>query len=385
MGRDTILYFGGFMLPDKNAAAHRVVANAKILVELGYKVKLIGLRSEEKMEKMQQIPSNLKKIEFFSFPYPSNTKDWLKYLFSIKYIKTFIDDSVHAVIFYNFQSFSFLRIENFLRMKGIKCIADCTEWYGSPEGSIIKKIIKNVDTALRMRWINKKKMDGIITISKYLAQYYIKYNTLLLPPLIDKMDAKWENKITEIDFIRGNTIQFIYAGQLGNKDKIDKIIYAINEIKDKANREIVFNIIGLSKEEFIKSGLPVFSYMIFFGRIPHNVAIQKIKDADFTIFLRENNRTNNAGFPTKFVETIGCGTPVITNASSNILDYLKEGENGFVISNDNIEDIKNKIGKIVDLDKKIIFKLKNLCLHDTIFDYRNYIDKFSLFLIKIFK
>ena len=32
--RDTIIYIGGFELPDKDAAAQRLVANAKIFKEL---------------------------------------------------------------------------------------------------------------------------------------------------------------------------------------------------------------------------------------------------------------------------------------------------------------------------------------------------------------
>ena len=38
MKKETVLYIGGFQLPEKNAAALRVVANAKILRELGYRV-----------------------------------------------------------------------------------------------------------------------------------------------------------------------------------------------------------------------------------------------------------------------------------------------------------------------------------------------------------
>lgn len=41
--KGTILYIGGFELPDKNAAAQRVVANAKALRDLNYNVVFIGI------------------------------------------------------------------------------------------------------------------------------------------------------------------------------------------------------------------------------------------------------------------------------------------------------------------------------------------------------
>ena len=43
MPRRTILYVGGFELPDLNAAAQRVLANALILRDLGYRVGLVGV------------------------------------------------------------------------------------------------------------------------------------------------------------------------------------------------------------------------------------------------------------------------------------------------------------------------------------------------------
>ncbi len=43
MSKGTILYVGGFELPDKNAAAHRVLSNGKIFRELGYNVVFIDV------------------------------------------------------------------------------------------------------------------------------------------------------------------------------------------------------------------------------------------------------------------------------------------------------------------------------------------------------
>ena len=42
----TIIYIGNFELPNKNAAAQRVIANGKIFRDLGYKVVYIGISKE---------------------------------------------------------------------------------------------------------------------------------------------------------------------------------------------------------------------------------------------------------------------------------------------------------------------------------------------------
>mgnify|MGYP004602292779 FL=1 len=48
--KKTLVYIGGFELPDKNAAAHRVVSNAEIFREL-WRKKAMGIEGRNKVEK----------------------------------------------------------------------------------------------------------------------------------------------------------------------------------------------------------------------------------------------------------------------------------------------------------------------------------------------
>jgi glycosyltransferase involved in cell wall biosynthesis len=58
-------------------------------------------------------------------------------------------------------------------------------------------------------------------------------------------------------------------------------------------------------------------------------ALNEINKAEYVVFIRDVNLTNVAGFPTKFVEAISCGTPVLSNSTSNIDEYLITGKTGF--------------------------------------------------------
>lgn len=58
---DTILYVGGFELPDKNAAAHRVLNNARLLRELGYEVVFCGVDREISKKETSEV----KKVDGF--------------------------------------------------------------------------------------------------------------------------------------------------------------------------------------------------------------------------------------------------------------------------------------------------------------------------------
>lgn len=88
-----------------------------------------------------------------------------------------------------------------------------------------------------------------------------------------------------------------------------------------------------------------------------------MKQSDWTIILRENSRLVKAGFPTKLVESISCGTPVLANRFSNVFDYLTE-ENSICVEN------------IDDIAKYLLQACEKKCEIDcNVFDYHNYLQE----------
>ena len=53
--KGTIIYYGGFSLPDKNAAANRVVSNGKIFKALGYNVVFLGADYSGEWDKLHKL------------------------------------------------------------------------------------------------------------------------------------------------------------------------------------------------------------------------------------------------------------------------------------------------------------------------------------------
>lgn len=92
-----------------------------------------------------------------------------------------------------------------------------------------------------------------------------------------------------------------------------------------------------------------------------------IKANDYGVVLRDSNRRNNAGFPTKFVEYKTLGTSVIANHFSDIYNYNSKGD--IFINELSEEEIGNAL--LIALKNKKQSREKY-----TLFDYRNYIDSF---------
>ena len=83
--------------------------------------------------------------------------------------------------------------------------------------------------------------------------------------------------------------------------------------------------------------------------------------SDFSIILRENKRYAEAGFPTKFVESIACGVPVIANKVGDIQKYITEYEVGFLIDNDNIFNNLSSIISSYSVSQLSKEKMKKKC------------------------
>ena len=358
-GKQRFLYIGGFKLPDKNAAALRVMANAKALRELGHEVCFINYDPEEFISAEREVFYQ----GFKCFLEPKESL--LSHLCGVKTVKRIIEQvKITAIIAYNYPSIALNRLISFCRRKQIRCFADVTEWYFYSKG-IRNRWIKNADSSFRMKHVHFK-MDGIIAISDYIYNYYQKtVKTIKIPPLVDIKEDKWlrdEKQYTD-------TLSLCYAGQpTKDKERLDLIVEAVDELPD--SKKVSLSVIGITEQEYrqiykkqIGSGR-----VRFLGRIPNTDVIRHTMNSDWSIVIRENNLAVKAGFPTKIVESISCGTPVIANSFSNISEYLDD-TNSILISS--LEETKKAIEKASSI---------RLAPNRFLFDYHKYLNSFSFLL-----
>lgn len=382
-----IVYIGGFEMPDKNAAAQRVSANAKAFRELGYQVVFIGV---SKIESDRYEKNTFFGFDCYAQEYPCNSIAWFKYITCFQYYINIINryNNVKAIVCYNLSAFSLYRLLRWAKKHNIKIIADCTEWYEVPSKErLVKKTVKRLDVYARMNILHAK-LDAVIVISRYLEDYYKNkgVKTVNIPPLVDMEDDKW--KIEAALEADGNIIEVAYVGSpfsLGTGGQKDRLDYLVRFFSNNSDSKIKLKIVGVSEREFL-GFYPDFSVdtiksnIQFHGRKTHLESIEILKGSDFSIFLRDETLTNKAGFPTKFVEAITAGIPVLTNKSSNICDFLLHGENGFWLDLDNYDAFSQSLIDVLVIDKIKINKIKTNIISSELFFYKKYLNEFKLLL-----
>lgn len=368
-----ILYVGFFSLPDKDAAANRVMNNAKALRECGHNVIFIDEQVDYEYESIEQSLHIINGFETWTLKRPQNQKEYFRKMVSIQDIIKVVSiyKKIDLIIAYNYPAIALWKLLCFCIKRGIKIASDCTEWYSGKEYSFPKNILCAIDSCLRMRVVNKK-LDGIICISDYLEKYYEKnkhIKVVNIPPLVDKKNAIWEQKRISLDTQR---INLVYAGNPGkSKENLLPIIAAINLAKkDNVFR---FHIVGITEQQFIDLYPEATSLVnkmngsiIFYGRKTHSETIRIIQASDYMIFIRENNRVSNAGFSTKFVEAISCGTAVITTNTGSLEKYINKYNLGYIVHSE-----KELVTVFDSLSKCMRNKSS---IDDNLFHYNNYKD-----------
>lgn len=320
-----ILYFGGFELPDKNAAAHRVLNNAKALRGRGYKVILCGVSKDSRGRLFER--KDVQGFETYYIQYPRTSREWLLRLTDISYLQKILKShpDVKLIIAYNAYSFMLNRLICYAHAQGIKVISDCTEWYEDHFSLKPRKFVQFINSNNLMKHVNRR-LDGLFVSSTFLADYYMDMQILRLPPLVDISEDIWT---AEVDKPREKLIKIIFTGIPGpDKDRLATIIHAIAV---SARKDLAFEVIGMTQEEYLKQNPTGLADIIalrrrisFSGRLPHDETVKRLRCSDASIIIREKTRKNQAGFPTKFVEAYTAGVQIIANDFSDVKDYASD-------------------------------------------------------------
>lgn len=391
-----VFYIGNFSFPYGNASGARVIGNGYLLRELGHEVSFIGL--DKNLTKNDSLESSARVYDSFTYYNiaPSRgVSDWLNYSALFNDLTVFLEkQKPDIIILYGSLTLSLIndKIRRWCIKHKVRFFVDCVDMIPVRSGSLLFRLIKSFDEYYQKRVVNFRS-EGVIAISNYISDFYNKKvdNTIVLPPIVSP--DRFING-SRPDFDKSH-VNLVYVGNPfptdgrkidrgAFKDRLDLVVEILAEMNDP---KVIFRIYGLTKEDYLRA-LPehnglldkLGTKIIFAGYVDNPTAVSAIKASDFTVLLRDVNKMTTAGFPTKFVESIACGTPVITNNTSDLSFYLVDGKNGFMLKSLEKAYLAERFASIFDLDRSIIDEKRSYTMNNNPFLFQNYKDQFKRFL-----
>lgn len=355
-----IAYVGPFSFPSSSANSLRVKGLSEVFLRGGHEVTVcagLPFRSDLKDEKGTDRISVCAVNEYARFRLlrrvpaaaglflGAETVSWLK-------TGTVKPD---VVVLYGTHMGYLTRLRRYCNSVGIPLILDVVEWYdprhlpGGPLGPYAFLHEFSMRSYARHA-------DGIMAISSFLSSHFRRMGvrTIQVPPLFDfgaKATPSFDVKSLE------SGLALCYVGSPGRKDHLQTMLCGLQMARD-LGADFVLHVVGVSSDELLQwKGVArsckklIETSVRFHGKLENSAALQIIADCDFSMLLRSNRRYANAGFPSKIPESLGLGTPVISNITSDLGKYLVDGVNSVLVSDATAESLSSAVLRACALSK----------------------------------
>lgn len=346
-----VIYVGPFDFPSRNAAAQLVDATAGALASEGHSVVIVGRSTDEGGIGSEFVLSDGVTVRLAArASRPASLGEVWRTIRTVAEIVQ--SDDASTIIVYNAPSLTLLLTMLLGRVRRTPVLAHCTEWYAAPplRPQLLRSLAKRADISLRMRVLHRL-VAGLIVSSDYLKQYYRDRETLVLPTLTPQIAHRSAVRVPN------GPPRLVYAGipfERGKscvppermKDRLDLAVEWLAALKEDGIN-FCFDVFGISGAEYL-AAVPRHAKLleragpsiVFHGHVPHGRVAAAVRDADFTLLVRDPSRTTMAGFPTKVTESVIAGTPPIASSVGDTAKYIEHEVTGFLLPIDREESAR---------------------------------------------
>lgn len=339
-----------FSFPEGYAAANRVHSYAKGMTENGTTIHIICFSND-------YLSVSYGSFEGINYYYPFNqskrsklfiVRRWKKLL---KYINTFSlvrrinkQEKITGINLWTTATVTFLFAWMMSMIFHSKLILECSEHplRNYQDGFFRKKIGK-----IKFK-IEARMSSGILCISNYILELYkssglSEHKLLLVPSTVDP--SRFSVPIEK-------PVHYRYIGYFGSlsfgRDNIDMLIKAFAEIQHQyPDLHLILggyciddereNLKNMIREFNLESKVEILEYL------SRKEIISFIQNADILVMVRSDDLESKASFPSKLTEYLAASRPVIAVDVGEISDYLKDGENAYLVKAGNVRELADKM------------------------------------------
>ena len=287
----------------------------------------------------------------------------------------------NSVLLYNPRFIFFFPIYVTCKVLQLPVIIEKTELEESIQtDKLVHKLIRFTDSF--DKFLFKHFCTHLIVISYRLSQFYAKYypqdKITVIPAIVDTSRFATNTP-------KNNKYTIGYLGSFAQKDNVKGIIHsfslAVKEMPQLKLKLIGFNNQKKTIDQLIHR-LGLDDSVEQSGLIGYENVTDWLQKCDLLISYRNSEAYSTFGFPTKLVEYLATGIPVICSNIGDINHYLQHNINAYLVEPEDDSSLKNAI-----IDRYKHYQHFNTIgsngrlIAETFFDYKLYMDKLNHLVI----
>lgn len=374
----SIVIFGDlFTFPEGQAATNRVYTYARGFIENGQQVHVICFLSDYTSQ-YEGVAEGIHYYQTFQQKERSGSFFKRRWQNLLKYKRTYQilrrinkEDKILAINSWTNLYGTLFFIWFVSRLLGLKVITECSEhpMMEFQEGRMRKlwgRIKFRLETFL---------FDGVLCISRYLVEYHKSHGVaekklFLVPSTVDP---------TRFNSTGARPVADRYIGYFGSltfkRDSVDVLIRAFALFsKTHPGTKLVLGgfCSPAMKEEMSQliSGLGIGDWVIVVDYLTRQEVLTYITHADVLVMARSRDLASMASYPSKLTEFLATGKPVISMNVGEVADFLKDGENAYLVEPADHEGLAVKLAYVFDhYDEAKLAGERGRALTQTVFHY----------------
>ncbi len=218
----------------------------------------------------------------------------------------------------------------------------------------------------------------ITTCSETASQRMRKYNKNVVTVYGGFDPVLFNSHVSSGNFIQRNA-EDIIVGYAGDGRKWQGLPFLLDAFDKLVQLHPKFKLALLLSEN---RKIPERPYIQVLGALPHDMVARFTVDCDILVIPRIHSPVNELGYPSKLMEYMAMGKPVVGSRTSDIHKIIRSGENGVLF---NPEDVEGFIEATSSLTEKEVRKTIGKRAEETAFAGFTWEIQGALFKDAIFK
>jgi len=206
-------------------------------------------------------------------------------------------------------------------------------------GSIAQKMTK---------W-SLAKFDTLIAVSEFTKKQALTINPNLKIEVINN-GIEFQNFKRELK-VKPNAVHLVTVGNVTYRKGQQNMIKALPLLQEKFP-EVQYHCIGIPTEQkafsTLAKSLGVTGQVVFHGMVSDEKRNEILEKSTLFVMLSQIVNNDFEGFGIALLEANAMGIPVIGSSDSGIADAIKNGESGFLVDQNNPNDILKAITQITE-------------------------------------